>query len=484
MRGPVFYRFGPFELDAASGQIFRQGTRISLPDSQRDILKYMVVRAGEAISKEVLMEAAWGGTNVEPNSLNRAISRLRKTLGGGREDAYIETVTGYGYRFVARVERCERDSTRADLAAELSPFRAFAEARTEIYSLDRTAIQRARESSEAALRRAPDFAQAHARFALVCGLLFEASSVDAQPDTTILEVGLQHAREACELLPDSAEARSTYAYLLHLRGEKKDAPAAAYRAMDLDPEDWLNALFTAYVNWGEERLRAARHVLKRCPGLAVGHWLMTTVHIARGALTLALEEARLGCAAQDAQPPGVGLPGVGLHLLLGLILAALNDLPAAEAELRRELESADSGHLFARECAANTWYALGAVLLRQGKEAEADAAFARALTIAPRHVSAAAALRVELPSSQDRPAASAPGEGGDYAREMDMALGQTIVLARAGHHAEAARTYRDAVAQAPPGFAGWMLPVEPLLTPLAHDGIWREALALVRARAL
>ena len=217
MRGPVFYRFGPFELDAASGQTFRQGTRIALPDSQRDILKYMVARAGEAVSKDVLMEAAWGGTNVEPNSLNRAISRLRKTLGGGREDAYIETVTGYGYRFVARVERSERDSTRADLAAELSPFRAFAEARTEIYSLDRTAIQRARDAAEAALRRAPDFAQAHARFALACALSFEASVVDAQPDTAILEVGVQHAREACEkVLTEPRENGAQYVRLLLL----------------------------------------------------------------------------------------------------------------------------------------------------------------------------------------------------------------------------------------------------------------------------
>jgi hypothetical protein len=66
---------------------------------------------------------------------------------------------------------------------------------------------------------------------------------------------------------------------------------------------------------------------------------------------------------------------------------------------------------------------------------------------------------------------------------MDKAVGHAIVLARSSRHGEAARVYREAVAQAPPGFAGWMLPVEPLLNPLAHRTIWSEALALVRVRA-
>jgi len=45
------------------------------------------------------------------------------------------------------------------------------------------------------------------------------------------------------------------------------------------------------------------------------------------------------------------------------------------------------------------------------------------------------------------------------------------------------RVSREAVAQAPPGPAGWLLPVEPLLNPLAHREIWAGTLALVRLRA-
>jgi tetratricopeptide (TPR) repeat protein len=144
-------------------------------------------------------------------------------------------------------------------------------------------------------------------------------------------------------------------------------------------------------------------------------------------------------------------------------------LDEAVKELQRELTWADSGQLYAQKCAANTWYALGAVYLRQQKRAEADAAFKRALTIYPRHVSAASVLHGKVPAS---------------ASGFDAALGQAIVLARGGRHADAARVYQDAVLQTSSGSAGWLLPMEPILNPLAHPEAWAKALALIANRAL
>jgi tetratricopeptide (TPR) repeat protein len=232
------------------------------------------------------------------------------------------------------------------------------------------------------------------------------------------------------------------------------------------------------VSWGDERLRAAQRVLTLGPGLALAHWLRATVFIARSAFGAATEELCIGCAAQDAQPKRSGFPAVGLHLLDGLVHAAHGRLDDAAAALTRELSFADSGQLYARECAANTWYALGAVRLRQLNHEAAEDAFRRALAIAPGHVSAAAALRAEAAAEAalraDVPSSSAA---------IDAAVGRAILLARANRHAEAARVYHDAVSQAPPGPAGWLLPVEPLLNPLEHRGIWAETLALVRLRA-
>ena len=324
---------------------------------------------------------------------------------------------------------------------------------------------------------------------MACGLLFESSTADAQPDTRNLELGVQHAHRGCELAPDSAEAWSTLAFVLYLNGDPLDARAAACRATLLDPDNWHHALREAYVSWGEERLVAARRVLKLRPDTALAYWLVATVFIARGAFGPARDALQAGCAAQDAQAQGGDFQAVGLHLLHGHVLAALNQLPEAEAELKRELASADSGQIYARECAANTWYVLGAVLLRQQKWAEAEAAFRRALTINPRHVPAAAALRgpafalsasTFAKATADKPADK---EGTADARQIELAMGQAIVLARGNRHADAARVYREALAKARPGLAGWQLAVEPLLNPLGRRDLWADALALVRTRA-
>ena len=55
--------------------------------------------------------------------------------------------------------------------------------------------------------------------------------------------------------------------------------------------------------------------------------------------------------------------------------------PSSSASWRRK----SSGHLYARECCANTWYAIGALRLRQGKKTEAQQAFAQALERVPNH---------------------------------------------------------------------------------------------------
>ncbi len=467
MHGGVASRFGPFEFDHATGHLFRDGTRLPLSRAQSAILHYLLTHPGVIVSKETLMDEGWKGTAVIENSVGQSILRIRKVLGNGHSnETYIETLPGKGYRFIAAVQQVSRLVRSHTFDTQLAPFRAFMQARMALDTLDRDEIRRTRRACEDTLREEPDYVPAHIDLALACGLMFEATTADPARDTASLEVGIRHAHRACELASESGEAWATLAFLLHLRGETADAAAAGCRAMAMAPDDWRVALLTAFVSWGDQRLRAARRALKLYPGLALAHWLCATVYIARGALEAALEEIRLGCAAQDAQPPGGGLPGVGLHLQCGQVLAALDRPQEAIAEFTRELQWADSRHVYGRLSAANTSYWLGAVLLRQRKRPEADVAFARALAIAPLHVQATAALKGQV-----------VGHG------MDAALGQAIVFTLQNRHADAARIYRDGAAQMPPGPAGCLLPVEPILNPLARRDIWSDALAVIRARA-
>ena len=467
--GLTVHRFGAFELDPANGRLFRDGIRVRVSGPQFAILTCLVVHHDGPVKKDTLATEGWGGAAVADNSVDQAIHRLRKVLGEGSGDVrYIETVPHCGYRLAVPVESASRNVQADSLEAQLDPFVTSVQGRLRLDTLDRAEIQRARDALEDVLRRAPNHARAHALLGMACGLAFEASLHDAHPDTATLARGVVHAQRGCELAPASGEAWSTLAFVLGLSGHNVRAVGAATKALELDPHNWRHALRLAKVAWGQERVEAARLVHVHCPGLALAHWLLATVLMARGTFDHAIGELQPGCAAQDAQQKGSPFPAVGLHLLHGLVCAAQDQLEAAAGELTRELPSAEGNQIYARECGANTWYALGAVRRRQRREAEAAHAFVRALAIAPVHVPAMAALRGEVPQ---------------MAAGMERALGESIVLARGNRHGDAARVYLEALTAQPPGAAGWILPVEPTLNPQARPEIWAEALALVRLRA-
>lgn len=214
------------------------------------------------------------------------------------------------------------------------------------------------------------------------------------------------------------------------------------------------------------------------PGLALAHWLAATVFVARQAHDLALQSVRDGCAAQDTQPPGSSrLGAVGLHLLHGLLLAAQGATDAAIVELERELAHVEPEHVYGRECAANTWYALGALHLRARRHEAAVAAFHEALARVPGHalaaigLSAASSSPTAIPSRTD-------------AHPVDAAIAAAASLTLQGRHGDAAARCDSALQHAEPGPHGWGIPVEPLLHVGARSSVWASALARLRARGL
>jgi DNA-binding winged helix-turn-helix (wHTH) protein len=470
--GFAVHRFGPFELDPATGRVFHGPRRVRLSDPHARILVRMAANAGKVFSREALLEIGWPKVAVTPNSAEQAIRRIRKAL-GDPGDRYIETVPGRGYRFIARIDHGERPIDDAPADANLVPFLAFEQGRVDVSTLILNRIRRARDRFRRALDDQPDYAPAHVGLANACALIFEATTLDAVCDVDALREALAHARRGTELAPSSGDAWSTLAFALYLNGDDREAIAAARKAIAHEPDDWRHYVRLAYVSWGEERLRAARTVLTLRPGLALACWLIATVFIARGAFAAALAVVREGCAAQDAQSPeNAAYPAVGLHLLHALILAEQGRLDEALSQLECEL-ACRSGQLYARECAANCWYARGAILRRQRRHQEADTAFAHAREIAPGHVFAAAAMRQEL--------SSIPGRRDP--RFADAAIAAAARLACDGRHADAARACCDALAAASSPRAGWILPVEPLLNPSAHPDIWAGVLATVCDRA-
>jgi Tol biopolymer transport system component/DNA-binding winged helix-turn-helix (wHTH) protein len=106
---PRRVRFGEFEADLAAGELRKDGLpeKILLQEQPLAILRVLVAQPGEMVSREELIQLLWNGnTNVDFDpSLNKAINRLRESLGDSAETPrYIETLSRRGYRFIGKIE--------------------------------------------------------------------------------------------------------------------------------------------------------------------------------------------------------------------------------------------------------------------------------------------------------------------------------------------------------------------------------------------
>ena len=306
---------------------------------------------------------------------------------------------------------------------------------------------------------------------------FETKRTDAEPDVAALEKALTHALEARRRNPTYGEAWATLGFVLERVGRRDDALAAARQSIVLEPDNWRHHLRLSAASWGEERLREARRTLHLLPGLPMAHWLAASVLTARGLLTEAEEELRIGLA-HPSSPFGC----VALHWLLGLVLWTRGARSDAIDAWHRELDEAQSGHLYATEVAANAWYAIGATRVAAGDRTGAQAAWLECVRRVPTHLLARAALgSAGLGSAGLGSAPPARGPSG-----VDRAIAQAIYLASGDDRAEshgAAPVVERALAEAPAGNAGWLLPVEPMLAIASCPAPWLGVLAWLRSRA-
>ncbi len=99
-------RFGVFELDAQSGELRRHGLKIRLPDQSFQILRTLLLRPGEVVTRKELRGVLWtSDTFVDFEvGLNSAVRKLREALDDSADNPrFVETVPRHGYRFVGPV---------------------------------------------------------------------------------------------------------------------------------------------------------------------------------------------------------------------------------------------------------------------------------------------------------------------------------------------------------------------------------------------
>ena len=101
------FRFRDFELDIAAYGLRRQGRAVKLGRQPMDLLILLVESRGQLVSRSDIVERLWGKdvfVDVE-TGVNTAISKVRQALRDSPDTpAFVETVPGKGYRFIAAVE--------------------------------------------------------------------------------------------------------------------------------------------------------------------------------------------------------------------------------------------------------------------------------------------------------------------------------------------------------------------------------------------
>jgi len=142
---PNRVKFGPFEADLHTHEIWKHGVKIKLVGQPFEVLAILLGQPGELVTREELRERLWpGDTFVDfDHGLNAAVNKLREALSDSVEaPKYVETLPRRGYRFIASVAK------RGDAANHVAPVYA-------LHSPSVEAAARPQEVAEAAPAGAP-----------------------------------------------------------------------------------------------------------------------------------------------------------------------------------------------------------------------------------------------------------------------------------------------------------------------------------------
>ncbi len=105
-----------FRLDLAAYELTRDGEPIKLERIPMELLLLLVERKGQFVTREEIIARLWGKDAFldTDSGINTAIRKLRRAFGDSPEQpAFVQTLTGKGYRFIGPIDVAPRTSTPA-----------------------------------------------------------------------------------------------------------------------------------------------------------------------------------------------------------------------------------------------------------------------------------------------------------------------------------------------------------------------------------
>jgi two-component system, OmpR family, phosphate regulon response regulator PhoB len=93
--------FDRLTLDSTTHRVTAQGTALNLRGAEFRLLEFLMSHPGRAFNRSQLVAQVWGGDgDVDERTVDVNVQRLRKILEQPGFGACIQTVRGFGYRFV------------------------------------------------------------------------------------------------------------------------------------------------------------------------------------------------------------------------------------------------------------------------------------------------------------------------------------------------------------------------------------------------
>lgn len=122
-KSPNVYRFGPYRANTADLELRKSGIRIRLQPKPFQVLKVLLDRAGQSVSREELKGLLWSPDIFVDfdHGLNTAVNKIREALSDSAEEPrYIETLAN-GYKFIGEISEQAEQPFVATASVAASP---------------------------------------------------------------------------------------------------------------------------------------------------------------------------------------------------------------------------------------------------------------------------------------------------------------------------------------------------------------------------
>ncbi len=97
------YQLGLIRLDCGSHRVFVDGQLVSLTHMEFELLRFLMAHAGQAVTRELLLDDVWGLSYAgDTRTVDVHIRTLRQKLGAAGDQ--IATVRGVGYRMEEKAD--------------------------------------------------------------------------------------------------------------------------------------------------------------------------------------------------------------------------------------------------------------------------------------------------------------------------------------------------------------------------------------------